>query len=522
MVLPHGIPLAVHLISTFYGDLCSKVCECLLRRGTLTSAQIIRFTGLSKEHVFNCLRVLTHQNCVQAFTIQQEGAIGDAPRIFTHYMAIFDNIINKLRATKFMHIVSEELGEDCLDIFQGLIQHGRLSLDQIIDRVNQKTGSSNVEAVHNSFRRLLSARFIERCPAPEPFLAPLTEEETRAKKRGAKSGKIAEQQTIEQRALAAAAPAESMRFAMEIGDISERMGEESTNSPTVGEKRKKDVSKSDEDVLDRRKEVLWRVNFEEFVLRLLHKACISYVKTRINNEASIVLSAILDLSQQSETRLKAEKSPYLSINDIYDEVIKKDGGVGMDLERVQTSLDQLGCQTLSTDIDESYSVDIKSIIQMAQNEEVESMILKRYGKEAYRIFRLLSKAGRLVETDKISDSTFVEKKETVQILFKLWKDEYLHMEKITTTGARQSTFNLWKVDQQRLGGTFLDEMYHALLNLRLRIIYEQERGKEAILLPNDKHDDKQQNKFMIYRVVRATLERSLMNLDEAVVLFHHF
>lgn len=38
------------------------------------------------------------------------------------------------------------------------------------------------------------------------------------------------------------------------------------------------------------------------------QACISYVKTRFNNEASIVLSAILDLSQQSETRLKAEKS----------------------------------------------------------------------------------------------------------------------------------------------------------------------------------------------------------------------
>lgn len=30
------------------------------------------------------------------------------------------------------------------------------------------------------------------------------------------------------------------------------------------------------------------------------------------------------------------------------------------------------------------------------------MILKRYGREAYRIFRLLSKAGRLVETDKVT------------------------------------------------------------------------------------------------------------------------
>lgn len=45
----------------------------------------------------------------------------------------------------------------------------------------------------------------------------------------------------------------------------------------------------------------------------------------------------------------------LSINDIYEEVIKKDGGVGMDLDRVQTSLEQLGCETLATDM-ESYSI----------------------------------------------------------------------------------------------------------------------------------------------------------------------
>lgn len=52
------------------------------------------------------------------------------------------------------------------------------------------------------------------------------------------------------------------------------------------------------------------------------------------------------------------------------------------------------------------------------------MILKRYVKEAYMIFRLLSK----VETNKIYYSTFVVRKVTIQILYKLWKDEYLHIE----------------------------------------------------------------------------------------------
>ncbi|XP_047938408.1 DNA-directed RNA polymerase III subunit rpc3 isoform X2 [Salvia hispanica] len=523
MVSQHGILLAAHVISSFYGDLCSKVCECLLRKGTLKLDEIGKATQLSRENVFNCLRVLIHQNCVQAFQLEQEGVTAQKS---THYMVLFDNIMHKLRAPKFMQIVSEELGEDvssffmCRGILLGLIQHGRLSFDQIIDREKQKTGSSDNQVVHDSFRRLLSARFIERCPLPGPLLTPPTDEAP-AKKRGAKSGEITERKTIEQLALEAAALSESIRFSMDTGDISEEKGEESTNIPKVGQKRKNIVMDSDDELADvnRKIEVLWRVNFEEFLWRLIHKACISHVKTSINNEASIVLSAALDLIGQSETRMNAENSPDLSINDIYEEVIKKDGGVGMDLDRVQTSLEQLGCETLATDM-ESYSIDIKSFIQMAQNQEVESMILKRYGKEAYKIFRLLSRAGRLVETDKISDITFVEKKETTKILFQLWKDGYLHMESMTA--ARPPSFHLWKVDQKRFREKFLDEMYHAVLNLKLRIAHEQDQRKEVLQIPKDKLVGELRNKVMVYKIVRATLERSLMDLDDAVVLFHHF
>ncbi|KAK4384980.1 hypothetical protein Sango_2622000 [Sesamum angolense] len=479
MVSLHGVQLATHLISSFYGDLCSKVCECLLRRGTLTLAQIIRFTELSRENVINCLRVLIHQNCVQAFAIQQEGAFGEAPRIITQYMALFDNMIHKMRAPKFMQIVSEELGKD--------------------------VGSSDVHVVRESFNRLLIARFIERCPAPEPFLAPPADGETPAKKRGAKSAKIGEErQTTEQRALAAAAPMDSMRFLMEMDDLSEEKSEECTNSVTVGEKRKQDVLKSDEDVLDadKKKEVLWRVNFEELVRRLRHKACISYVKTRINDEAAIVLSAMLELSRHSETWQKAENSAYLSINAIYDEVIKKEGGLGMDFERIRASLEQLGCQCLETG--------------------VESVVLRRYGREAYRIFRLLSKAGRFLESDKISDTTFVEKKDTIKILYKLWKDDYLHMEKVMTSGAKQSLFLLWRVNKEPLREHVLDEMYHAALNLRLRIAHEQDKGKEILQLPREKLVGELEKRYKLLGKVRVILESSLMNLDEAIMLFHDF
>ncbi|XP_016553946.1 uncharacterized protein LOC107853471 isoform X4 [Capsicum annuum] len=85
-------------------------------------------------------------------------------------------------------------------------------------------------------------------------------------------------------------------------------------------------------------------------------------------------------------------------------------------------------------------------------------------------------------TNTISDTTFVEKKDAVKILCKLWKDEYLEMKKVITQGARQSEFILWKINKQSLWKHVLDKMYHAALNLRLRITNEREQGKENQIL----------------------------------------
>ncbi|KAM7499658.1 hypothetical protein LguiA_024072 [Lonicera macranthoides] len=529
MVSQHGIKLAVYLISSYFGDLVSKVCECLLRRGTLSLAHIIRFTELSRQNAVNSLLVLIQHNCVQAFAIQQEGGFGEAPKIITQYMVLFDNIIHHMRFPKFIAIVSEELGKDCEEIFYGLLQHGRLSLNQIVDRhkqtSNQNEGNSMaLDPLIESFNKLVNNRFVERCPAHEPFLAPPSEEETPAKKRSAKSAKMnGEPETIEGRALAAAAPMESARFLVESDTLSDFPGpniEENPTSVTVGEKRKQDSLELDTNT---KKEVLWRVNFEEFVRRLRHKACVENVRERLDDVAGIILRAILEGSRCAETKVKMENSVPMTMNAIFEEVIKCEEGRSMTLEHVKASLVQLGCELpVIAGLDETYSIDLKKIIEIAQNHEVESIVLKRYGRETYRIFRLLSATGRLVETDKISNTTFVEKKDTSRILYQLWKDDYLHMEKINTAGAKQGSFLLWKVNKRSLWGHVLDDMYHAALNLRLRVAYEQEQEKEILKIPKEKLVGELGQRYKRLRRVRIVLESSLMKLDDALLLFHDF
>ncbi|KAI3735310.1 hypothetical protein L6452_14805 [Arctium lappa] len=528
MVSPHGIKLAVHLISTYFGDLVSKVCECLLRKGTLSLAQVIRYTELGKQKVSDALLVLIQHNCAQSFTIQQPGGFGEAPKIVTQYMALHDNIIHHMRFPKFLAIVSDEFGQECMEIFEGLLQHGRLSLNQILDRHKDKhraivtsgENSTAANVVHENFNKLAQARYIERCHAHEPFLAP-EEGDTPAKKRTARSKMGDVPQTLEARALAAAAPMESIRFLVEADTWSNAtLDDDSKKNHTteiVGEKRKQDCLEPIPN-----KEILWRVNFEEFVRLLRHKCCVSHVTTRMDNVVGIVLSAIFDASRREETKVKMENTVPLPMNTIFEEAMKSEEGRSLTLERVRASLVQLGCELPTLGIDETYSVDLKKIIDQAQAQEVESIVLKKYGREAYRIFRLLSESERLYETDKISSTTFVEKKDALKILFQLWKDDFLHMERLGNE-AQKSDILLWKLNKRSLWEQILDDMYHAALNLKLRLVHELEQAKVILRVLKGKTlgDEVLQKRKRVGDKWKV-LESSLMILDDAIMLFHDF
>jgi DNA-directed RNA polymerase III subunit RPC3 len=49
-------------------------------------------------------------------------------------------------------------------------------------------------------------------------------------------------------------------------------------------------------------------------------------------------------------------------------------------------------------------VDLSRIVEASRNEEIESLVRKKYGQEAFTIFRLLVRERGPVETDKVSIS----------------------------------------------------------------------------------------------------------------------
>ncbi|XP_061369553.1 uncharacterized protein LOC133312391 [Gastrolobium bilobum] len=516
MVSQYGIKFAVHLITNHFGNLVAKVCETLLSNGPLTLELLIRFTELTKEQVKNSLLVLVQHNCSQAFVPGYEGGDGDGLKARTQYLALFDNILHRLRFPKFLEIVSRELDDECVELLDGLLRDGRLTLKQMVDRASQgKENAVARDAVRESLCKLLKARYVERCPAPELVVSTLAKEETTTRKRGAKSAKKFEApETLEQRVLEAVVPGQAIRFSLtaDTGCNADRETN-SDDSPMI--------SVGENVAID--EQTLWRANFEEFVRHLRNKALMENVRTQLDDGAATVLSAILEATRTVEKKVKIENSVPLSLDTIFTEVMKTENGRAMTLDRVKASLSQMHCPPRMF-VDDSFSIDLKYIIELARNEEVESIVLKRYGRDAYRMFRLLSKDNCFCETDKIAESTLVEKKEAPKLLFKLWKDNYLHMEKLLLTGTKQSKILMWKVNKPLLWEYVLDEMYHAALNLSLRMAFEQEKDEELLNVPKDKIKEPGplQKKYKRLLNVWLLLGSSLMKLDDALMLFHDF
>ncbi|KAI3778154.1 hypothetical protein L2E82_07219 [Cichorium intybus] len=530
MVSPHGIKLAVHLISSAFSDVVSKVCECLLRKGTLSLAQVLRYTELSKQLVTNALLVLIQHNCVQAFTIEQPGGFLEESKIVTQYMALHDNIIHRLRSAKFLAIVSDEFGQECMEIFEGLVQHGRLSMNQMMDRHKEKhkaltteENSSIANLVLENLNKLAQARYIERCPAHQPHIKKPKEDDTQTKKKTAKSKMADATQTMEAQALAAATLMDSIRFLVEADtNTNNAPDDDSKKNPTteiIGEKRKHDCLEPGTGATNENKEVLWRVNFEEFVRRFRHKCLVSYVTTNMDSVVGIVLRAIFEASRKDETKVKMEKTVPLPMDTIYEEAMKSEEGRSLTLERVRDSLVQLGCEVPIIGIDETYSIDLKKIIDQAQAKEVESIVAKKYGREAYRMFRFLLQRQSLVDTDEISITTFVDKKDALKILFQLWKDDFLHMERLANEGQKSESL-FWKLNKVSVWEQVLDDMYHTALNLKLRILHEHELAKDMLKGKNVGDEVKEKRKKFgdKWRV----LDSSVFILDDAIMLFHDF
>ncbi|XP_031502306.1 uncharacterized protein LOC116265665 [Nymphaea colorata] len=532
MVPHHGILLAVDIISTSFGDIVGKVCNCLLEKGALTIQDLARFTKLKPSQLKNSLLVLIQHNCVQAFTRSTDDGSSATQRVLTEYVALFDNILHRLRFSKFLKLIREKFDSQCENIMRILLEHGRLTFDQVLTRgvwiSNEEVldGSDAKDSVRANVVKLAQAHFLERCPNPNPSI--VSSPDTNPKKKFARGVKAMEEiVTDEQLAVAAAICSDSQRFYFPIqgvGGASEVMEDEQP-SATVGQKRKHVAFEMDAETMASvcEKEVLWRANFDEFIRCLRNKACVGSIRRRLDVGAGTILEAVLEATRLSEENLKIERTAPLSIDAILQAVREHPEGLAMTREHVRAALDQIGLVSCSGGIEESYSINLRDIIEAARNDEVESIVLKRHGRDSYRIFRLLSMKGCSFDVKEVADYALIETKKAAEYLHKLSKDHYLHMESIKHPQGQSQWLCLWKVNKNIVWEHVLDDMYHAAVNLSRRLTFEIEQEREITkLVKNQMASRAQITKLTKMKRIIHVIEASVLKIDDSLMLFRDF
>ncbi|KAG8055860.1 hypothetical protein GUJ93_ZPchr0001g29280 [Zizania palustris] len=506
MVSQHGILLAAGIIFDHFGPLVSKVCQCLLRHGALPLQEIVRCLDLSPGQVKNSLLVLIQHNCVQAFSSPRGG--GD--KTSTHYLAIFDNILHRLRFSKFLSVIRADIPESEA-LLEGLLHNGRLTFNQLVERAIYKVTEGSIrparEEVRMNFNKLVYAHYVERCPKPEPFVDPLQDEQpTSTRKRAPKT--VGKNVSFDKKVVNTASLSDAEKFS-EIPYITEDASHanDSPHSDIASAKRKHEALGIDEELNSTiaENEVLWRANFEKFIFCLKKKFCAERKKPKLK----VISRHIWESFFEDNLTNKDDNSVTSTLNSILDRVGQKEGGASMTIEHVTRVLEELNICPSSEDPD-AFTLDLSRIVEASQYEEMESLVKKKYGQQAFTIFRLLVTQDCPVETDKIIDTTILDKQIVHGTLYKLWKDDYIDSERIASgTGTGNSQFFVWRV-KSTFQEQFIDNLYHAALNLRQIINYIIE-----LLLEGSKDETKLRHRKNI-------LILALTRLDDSLMLFHDF
>ncbi|KAL2652424.1 hypothetical protein R1flu_020552 [Riccia fluitans] len=559
MALQHKLKLACDLIRAHFGELVEKVCRCLVYKGPLVLPEIARYTEMNPTQLKNSILVLVQHNCIQGYKLFQEAAGPNAPKVFTSYLGLTDNILHRTRFPKFLSIVRDELGGEAEALLEGLLEHGRLTLEQVIQRAAARAGKAEAEVelpLKQTFAALVRSHYIERCPTPEPTVAPKAMEPPKkiprgpsSKGRAAKIAAIKNAESEYDRIVSAAAALDTERFRVpssleEVGETGMENGDVTMADPVAsGQKRKRDALAMDAKtmaVVDE-KEVLWRANYEELVRKLRHQACVEQVKSRIDAAAGTVLGAMLEMTRNSETVAKPEVSAPLSMAAIMQAVTMTPEGRTMTMERIRGALHQMAQETIgfitrSGEGGSSYTINMNKIIELARRNEVEAIVLQRYGRESCRIFRLLMMKGQM-EQKQVAGMAMVQLKDARELLYRLLKEQYVCVQEVAKSAehSAQKSIYLWNINWHVIKLLVLDDMYHAAANLQQRLTHELEQEQEVLELLKqiqaakasgvDTHvtlTQRQQEQVKRIRRVASILEASLLKLDSAILLFHDF
>eukprot|EP01133_Synstelium_polycarpum_P002612 gene2612-3003_t len=294
-------------------------------------------------------------------------------------------------------------------------------------------------------------------------------------------------------------------------------------------------------LINEEKRILWRVNYDQFMVEYKIHACKDFVELKLDKRAGLLFMAMVSICKKS---IKAiQDSPTTSI--FADDILKAynnnvEIGQQIDSRQLENYLSimmvtrpsiitKMTAHSRSSLAPESgvYQVNISNIAAVVKQKMVESIVRQKFGDAGLRIFKLLLIKKQL-EPKQIAEFAMIPAKESKTLLFTMMERSIVRLQEVPRSSDHFAarTFYLFYVDIANVSQSMVDDVYKAIYNSRERL--KAEMAPHADLLTKmesipDEQLSEDQTK-LLRKVERLTdvLETITLNLDNDLMILSAF
>ncbi|WIA14527.1 hypothetical protein OEZ85_003046 [Tetradesmus obliquus] len=290
------------------------------------------------------------------------------------------------------------------------------------------------------------------------------------------------------------------------------------------------------------REMLWRVNPEEFNRRFRNKVMADLVADKLGADAGTVLAAMLSHGRRFETTVQGDLSIAMGEGEVASALkAGQDAGrlpqlsPGKDAGALLNALayDSLGAVDGGTGPQgATFIVNMRAVLDRCRLLQLHSVLRDKFGIHGLRVFQTLLMRGQL-EQKQVADTVMQPHKETRELLYRMLRAGYVQMQDIPRTADRAPTrcFYTWHVDIDAVFGRLAADLYHAAVNLHTRRSHEMRKHSELVELVesaraagqlNFNMTDSQRRALERLNKVSTALDTSLLRLDGMIALFNEY
>jgi transcription initiation factor IIE alpha subunit len=494
-----------------------------MERSTATFDEIVRVSGIEKSLTRECLVASIQHNFVVAVEEEKESSKpGATSTIVTNYRIIMENVLVRLRFSKYVSLARDKFGESGEQIVLAFVKDGRGTVRSLLQAsVDATDPQYSRQDELDAIKQLMDNKFIMKIPEANtnttlpcrsnsaPVASGDEDEDapaTRGRKRSASGTVIAKRAGVSDNkdpskakksakptsaSSAAGRPKKSSANAKKTTNLNVAPemkiygdpSEDSLSPMMIMAEQQQQEHKPIKSIVPtpasssaapstmqlESDDAHYCLDYDRFNKEFAKEACIAFVGEKIDALAAGVVREMFEISETSQW--VSEDRLYFNLTNTENPRFNR-ALSSIPKERLKQYLDLMSKDKTHMLIRQTsgFAINHKSILDTVKQKLMESVVLDKFGSDSLRIFRLLM-MKHLLEQKQVSELAMTPIKETRDCLYKMLQSNYVHLQEVPRTSEHNpsKTFYLWSVRLHHVKNILLNDMYKALRNMKLRL-----------------------------------------------------